>query len=49
MNKKTFPDESVIYPEVLECYREEEWGSHGECSKCRFEWQCRYNYYDERY
>lgn len=20
-----------------------------ECSKCKFEWQCRYRYYDERY
>jgi hypothetical protein len=43
---------SVNYPEQLSCFgkiKDSEWGKHEECEECRWEWQCRYYHYDERY
>jgi hypothetical protein len=43
---------SVKYPEQLSCFgkiKDSEWGKHEECATCRWEWQCRYYHYDERY
>lgn len=42
----------VQYPEQLSCFgkiKDSEWGKHEECATCRWEWQCRYYHYDERY
>lgn len=41
----------LTYPEQLSCFarKESEWDTHEECAICRWEWQCRYYHYDERY
>jgi hypothetical protein len=42
----------VKYPEQLSCFgkiKDSEWDKHAECAICRWEWQCRYYHYDERY
>lgn len=47
-----FDVNGVKYPEELSCFghiKESEWGQHEECSICKWEWQCRYYHYDERY
>jgi hypothetical protein len=47
-----FDVNGVRYPEQLSCFgkiKDSEWDKHEECATCRWEWQCRYYHYDERY
>lgn len=47
-----FDVNSVQYPEQLTCFarrKESEWDTHEECAICKWEWQCRYYHYEERY